>query len=100
MSGTSTDDDLESLTVEVDRLRCLVGPSEQSYVDLRRELLVARDAVQEADAVLGGLRGRAAELEVGLVRAQQDQEHFKQILYKSLRSGRRRVAQAIRSRFV
>lgn len=73
---------------------------EQSYVDLRHELLVARDAVQGAEAELGVHRGRVAELEVALVRAQQDQEHFQQIVYNSLRAGRRRVGRAMRSRLL
>lgn len=83
---------------EVDRLRELVGPSEQSYVDLRHELLAARDAVRGAEAELGNLRGQIAELHVALVRAQQDQEHFQQIVFNALRSTRRRVGLAIRSR--
>ena len=97
MSGTPTDDPA-ALRAEIDRLRELVGPSEQSYVDLRQELLAARDAVRGAQAELGGLRGQVAELHVGLVRAQQDQEHFQQIVYNTLRAGRRRMSRAIRSR--
>ena len=85
MSGTPTDDPA-ALRAEIDRLRELVGPSEQSYVDLRQELLAARDAVRGAQAELGGLRGQVAELHVGLVRAQQDQEHFQQIVYNTLRA--------------
>lgn len=99
MSGTPTDDPA-ALRAEIDRLRELVGPSEQSYVDLRRELLAARDAVQGAEAALGVHRGRVVELEAGLARAQQDQEHFQQIVYNTLRSGRRRVGRALRSRLL
>ena len=100
MSAPPTDDDPAALRAEIDRLRDLVGPSEQSYIDLRRELLAARDAVQGAEAELGVHRGRIVELEVGLERAQQDQEHFQQIVYNTLRSGRRRVGRALRSRLL
>jgi chromosome segregation ATPase len=100
MSASEIDDDTGALRAEVDRLRELVGPSEQSYADLRRELLAARDSVRGAEASLGGLRGRVVELEAALVRAQQDQEHFQQIVYNTLRSGRRRVGRAMRSRLL
>ncbi len=100
MSASEIDHDPAALRAEIDRLRDLVGPSEQSYADLRRELLAARDAVRGAEASLGSLRGRVVELEAGLVRAQQDQEHFQQIVYNRLRSGRRRVGRALRSRLL
>jgi len=100
MSGTPTDDDVAALQVEIDRLRELVGPMEQSYADLRHDLLAARDAVKGAEAELGVHRGRIAELEVALARAQQDQEHFQQLVYNSLRSGRRRIGRAMRSRLL
>jgi hypothetical protein len=59
---------------EVQRLRTLVGPSEQSYEALRRDrdesMLVARDAQAE----LGKLRGENLDLRVQVLRARQDQE--------------------------
>ncbi len=100
MSGNPTDDDPGALRAEIDRLRELVGPSEQSYADLRHELLAARDAVRGAEAALGGLRGQVAELNVALARAQQDQEHFQQIVYNTLRSGRRRISRTVRTRLL
>lgn len=100
MSASEIDDDPAALHAEIDRLRDLVGPSEQSYADLRQELLASRDAVRGAEASLGSLRGRVVELEAGLVRAQQDQAHFQQIVYDALRSGRRRVSRALRTRLL
>lgn len=93
-------DDPALLRSEIDRLRDLVGPSEQSYTDLRQELLAARDAVRGAEAALGSLRGRIVELETGLVRAQQDQAHFQELVYNALRSGRRRMSRALRTRLL
>lgn len=100
MSGSPTDHDPAALQAEIDRLHELVGPSEQSYTDLRQELLAARDAVRGAEAALGVYRGRVAELEVGLARARQDQEHFHQVVVNTLRDGRRRVGLALRSRLL
>jgi hypothetical protein len=100
MSGSPTDDDPAALRAEIDRLRELVGPSEQSYTDLRQELLAARDAVRGAEAAVGVYRGRVTELEVGLARARQDQEHFQQVVVNTLRGGRRRVGRALRSRLL
>ena len=100
MPGNPTADDPEALRAEIDRLRELVGPSEQSYADLRHELLAARDAVQGAEAAVGGLRGQVAGLHVALARAQQDQEHFQQIVYNALRSGRQRAGRAMRTRLL
>lgn len=96
----SPTDDAAALRAEVDRLRDLVGPSEESYTDLRREVLAAQDAVRGAQAEVGNLKGHIAELEVALVRAQQDQEHFQRVLYDNLRSGRRRLGRAVRSRLL
>ncbi len=91
-------DDVDALRAEVERLREIVGPSEEHYLELRHELLAARDAVRGAEAVAGNLRGRVVEMEAAVVRAQQDQEHFQQIVYNSLRAGRRRLSRAMRSR--
>jgi predicted nucleic acid-binding Zn-ribbon protein len=98
MADPRPDDDPAALRAEIDRLRELVGPTEQSYVDLRRDLLAARDAATGAEASAGVLRGRVAELEVELARARQDQEHFQQAVFGSARSARRRLAGALRAR--
>lgn len=94
------DGEVAALRAEVDRLRELVGPSEQSYVDLRHDLLAARDAAKGAEAAEGVQRGRVIELEVELARARQDQDHFQRVVFDQLRSGRRRVGRALRSRLL
>lgn len=98
MSEVATDDDVAALRAEVDRLRELVGPSEHDYIQQRQELLAARDAVRGAEAVAGNLRGRIVEMEAAVTRAQQDQAHFQQIVYDTLRSVRRRIGRALRAR--
>jgi len=90
---------VDELTAEVDRLRDLVGPSEQSYLDLRRDLLAASDAVRGAQAAEGVQRGRVIELEVELARARQDQDHFQRVVVQQVQAGRRRVGRALRARF-
>lgn len=100
MAELEIDDDPAALRAEIDRLRELVGPSEQSYADLRHELLAARDAARGAEATAGSLRGQMAELHVALDRALQDQEHFQKTVGNALRFGRRRVGRAVRSRLL
>jgi hypothetical protein len=65
------DADVASLRAELARLRRLVGPSEQSYDDLRADVLAARDAVRLAEAAAGELRGELTEVYVALARARQ-----------------------------
>ncbi|MEM8748347.1 MAG: hypothetical protein AAGF91_16715 [Actinomycetota bacterium] len=91
--------EVEELRAEVDRLRALVGPSEQSYADLRQDLLAARDHARGADAAAGVLRGQNAELHVALARARQDQDHFQRLVVGRSRSMVGRVSRSIRSRF-
>ena len=100
MSEQRSDDELAELRDEVDRLRRLVGPSEQSYADLRQDLLAARDAAKGAEAAEGVYRGRVTELEVALARARQDQDHFQRVVFDTLRTGRHRVSRAVRSRLL
>lgn len=57
-SANNTDTELEQLRAEVDRLRALVGPNEQSYIQLKTEIWSARDAVMGAEAENGLLRGQ------------------------------------------
>lgn len=92
-------DELAELRAEVERLRELVGPSEQSYVDLRQDLLAARDAAKGAEAAAGVLRGRLAEMEVHVVRARQDQEHFQRIVLARARGATRQFTRSLRARF-
>ncbi len=98
MSDTRLDDDPAVLRAEIDRLRALVGPNEQSYIDLRQDLLAARDAARGAQAVAGTLRGRVLELEVAVTRATQDQEHFQRLVFDQLRRASRRLGRAVRTR--
>lgn len=62
---------------EIERLRALVGPSEESYAalaeDVVRSQAVAHDAVLEA----GRLRARIVELEHELVRARRDADRIR-----------------------
>jgi chromosome segregation ATPase len=62
------------LAGELERLRWLVGPSEQAYADLRADVDGARAAAREAAAEAGRLRGELAEMRVELARARQDQD--------------------------
>jgi hypothetical protein len=67
------DGDAEAgLRAEVERLRRLVGPCEQSYDDLRADLLAARDAAKSAEQAVGGLRGELTEAYAELDRALLD----------------------------
>lgn len=100
MSGQGFDDDMAALRAEVERLRQLVGPSEQSYADLRQDLLAASDAAKGAEAAEGVYRGRVNELEAALARARQDQDHFQRVVFDTLRNSRHRVSRAVRSRLL
>ena len=91
--------ELAELRAEVERLRALVGPSEQSYVDLQQDVLAARDVARGAEAAAGALRGQVAELHVELARARQDQDHFQRMVSYKLRSGAGRLNRSLRSRF-
>jgi predicted nucleic acid-binding Zn-ribbon protein len=70
--------ELEHLRAEVARLRELLGPSEESYVKLRVDLLGARDAAIGAEAEAGRLKGYAKALEAQVARLDRDQIWFRQ----------------------
>jgi hypothetical protein len=72
----------DQLWAEVDRLRSLVGPSEDSYLELREQALTAGDAARHAEQMVGRLRGEIAVLEVELRRARQDQEWIRRIVFR------------------
>ena len=61
-SASSTATELDELRAEVDRLRALVGPNEQSYIQLKTEIWSARDAVIGAEAENGLLRGQVKSM--------------------------------------
>ena len=60
---------------ELERLRALVGPSETSYEELRRDRDEAVRVAREAMAEVGELRGDIVDLRVQVSRARQDQEY-------------------------
>ncbi len=72
MAPDDASDELELLRVEVARLRELVGPTEESYVKLRVDLLGARDAAIGAEHELGVQRGYSQALEAEVARLQRD----------------------------
>jgi hypothetical protein len=92
-------EDPAALRAEIDRLRALVGPSEQSYDDLRQDLLAATDVAKGAEAEAGMLRGQLAEMHVALARARQDQEYFQRMVPVGLRASWGRISRSLRSRF-
>ena len=61
--------EVASLRAEVERLRRLVGPCEQSYDDLRADLVATRDAAKSAEQAAGELRGELTEANAALDRA-------------------------------
>jgi hypothetical protein len=93
-------DDVAALRAEVERLRALVGPTEAGYLDLRQDLLAARDAARGAEAAAGVQRGRVAELEVALARARQDQEQFQRLVLNRVRATAGRLSRSVRSRLL
>lgn len=72
VSETPSADELTELREEVARLRELVGPSEKSYEDLKRDAIGARDAARKAELETGRLRAQIVELENEVRRWQRD----------------------------
>lgn len=70
--GNHVAQEVAELRAEVARLRELLGPSEDSYVKLQRDLLGARDAAIGAEHELGTVRGYNQALESEVVRLQRD----------------------------
>lgn len=93
-SQGSSADRVDVMAAELERLRALVGPLEESYEDLRVELAEARQAVRIAELDAGRLRGELTAMSVDLHRARQDQYHVRRLLLRPLRAlrvlGRRR----------
>jgi hypothetical protein len=63
------DAEVAPLRAEVERLRRLVGPCEQSYSDLRADLIAAQDTAKSAEQTAGELRGKLTESYAALDRA-------------------------------
>ena len=70
--------DAEVLRAEVTRLRELVGSDEKSYVQLRLDVLAARDAALGAEAELGALKAYNLALEAEVTRLTRDFEWFRE----------------------
>ena len=94
----SPDEEVASLKAEIERLRALVGPSEESYNKLRLDLWAARDLAQGCEAEAGQLRGRVRALEAELVRATQDKRNFHKLFYGHLRQYSGAVRRKLRGR--
>jgi predicted nucleic acid-binding Zn-ribbon protein len=77
-SGTQSGTEIAELRAEVARLRELLGPSEESYVKLRLDVLGARDAAIGAEAEAGRLKGYCKALEAQVARLDRDQIWFRQ----------------------
>jgi hypothetical protein len=92
------DGEVAALRAEVERLRSLVGPSEESYDKLRLDLWAARDLAQGCEAEAGQLRGRVRALEAELVRATQDKRNFHKLFYGHLRQYSGALRRRLRSR--
>lgn len=101
-SSDTDDTDAAALRTEVERLRVLVGPSEESYTKLRLDLLGARDAAIAAEAELGRLRSRETELLVQLSGYERDFDWFREqvvkrlVRLKTLRLNRRIISRLAR----
>lgn len=69
---------VETLWVEVQRLRALVGPSEDDYVKLRLDVLGARDAAMGAELELGQARAHALAMDAEVDRLRRDHVWLRQ----------------------
>ena len=94
----SPEDELAALRAEVERLRTLVGPTEESYTKLRLDLWAARDHAQGAEAEAGQMRGRVRALEAELTRAMQDKRNFHKLFYGHLRQYSGAIRRKLRNR--
>ena len=75
---------VESLWAEVQRLRELVGPSEESYVKLHLDVLGARDAAMGAEMELGQVRAQVLAMGSEVARLQRDHVWLRQGLMRRL----------------
>lgn len=75
---------VEELQAEVDRLRKLVGPSEDDYVKLRLDVLAARDAAMGAEMELGAAKGHIRALEANVVRLRRDHRWLRRAVVRRL----------------
>ena len=82
--------EIADLRREVQRLRALVGPSEESYRKLRLDVLGAKDAAIASEAQLGQLRGQIVSLQAEVVRLRRDYLWFRQKVVNQLLGPRTR----------
>lgn len=54
---------MDDAHLEVSRLRALLGPGEESYLDLKRQCEAAEAHARELEAELGILRGKVKRLD-------------------------------------
>lgn len=79
---TSDKERICALEAEVDRLRSLLGPTEESYLKLRLDLLAARDSAIAAEYELGHLSARIMALESDIVRYRRDFVWFRRFVLR------------------
>ena len=85
MSRVPDDDEVVRLRAEVERLRALVGPSEDSYQKLKLDLLGARDAAIGAEAAVGQALGRQRALEAEVARLRRNRMYLQRQVTVRLR---------------
>ena len=90
--------DVEALIAENKRLRRLVGPLEQSYDDLRTELVGASEAVKIAEQSNGELRGEIMELTVALGQARHNIGKLHRIVLQRVRHMGGRIVRRVQRR--
>jgi chromosome segregation ATPase len=86
-----SDQELSELRDEVQRLRALLGPSEQEYAQLRLDLLGAVDAARGAEAALGESQGRCQALEAEIARLQRSHRWLRRELSARIRGALRKL---------
>lgn len=89
--------ELRALRTEVERLRALLGPSEESYEKLRLDVLGARDAAIAAEAELGRARARISALETDVARYRRDFVLLRRLVIRQVAGARRVVGLARRA---
>lgn len=94
-TNASVQAELEHLRAEVERLRALVGPSEESYVKLRLDVLGARDAAIGAEAEAGRLKGYCLALEAQVARLDRDHIWFRQQVVMRMKNLRYKATPSI-----
>lgn len=95
----SDDTEMTRLREENARLRALVGPLEQSYDDLRAELVDAEAAVRSAEAVNGELRGEILEITYSLDQARHNLGSLRRLLHQRSRRGLAKLTRPLRRRW-